>query len=77
MLKIPPDLKDRVVALERAAPQVSPIFHYLFALLPEPGEEFPADKRLSFLRAVADIADLTYGPAALSIDLVKPSGGTA
>ncbi len=74
---IPSDLKDRVAALERAIPQVPPIFHHLFALLPEPGEEFPADRRLTFLRALAAIADLTYGPSTITIDLVKPPGGAA
>src|SRR5882672_6419327 len=73
---ITPDLKDRAAALEDAAPQVPPIFHHLFALLPKPGEEFPADKRLTFLRALADIADLTYGPSGLTIALAQTDEAT-
>ncbi len=65
----PPDLKDRVAALERAVPNVPPIFHHLFALLPKPGEEFPVEKRLTFLRAMAHCADLTYGPTPLSLTI--------
>jgi hypothetical protein len=65
----PPDLKDRVAALERLVPNVPPIFHHLFALLPNPGEEFPQEKRIAFFRALSSLADLTYGPATIHIEL--------
>jgi hypothetical protein len=63
------DLDDRVAALERLAPDVSPVFYHLFATLPNPGEDFPADKRITFLRAVSAVADLVYGlqPLAISV----------
>lgn len=70
-MTIPPDIKDRVAALERAVPQVPPIFRHLFALLPKPGEEFPESQRLAFLCALASVADVVYGPAALTITLEK------
>lgn len=60
---IPPDLKDRVAALERAAPHVHPAFQHLFALLPTPGAEFSMAQRREFLRAAWGIAAMIYGDA--------------
>lgn len=68
----PGDLKERVARLERVASHVPTIFHHLFAMLPPPGEDFPAEKRLAFLRAAADIADLAYGTAPISIRIEEP-----
>ena len=62
------NLPQRVAALERIAPNVPPIFHHLFALLPPPGADFPAENRLAFLRALAGVADVVYGPAPMKIE---------
>lgn len=64
---IPPDLKDRVAALERSAPNVPPALHHLFALLPRAGEPFPVGDRIVFLRAIAATADVIYGQAEIRI----------
>lgn len=66
-MPIPPDLKDRVAALEDQVPHLPAAFHHLFAMLPKPGERFPTDDRVIFLRAVAAVADVIYGPASLII----------
>lgn len=65
---IPPDLKDRVAALERLAPNVPQVFLHLFAFLPPPGEEFSAEQRTAFLRAAASVADVVYGPCPMKIE---------
>ena len=57
-MEIPPDLSTRVTTLEENFPDVPPIFHQLFALLPEPGADFPHDIRVEFLRAAASIFQL-------------------
>lgn len=62
---------NRITALERAIPNVPPIFHHLFALLPKPGDDFPADRRIAFLRACVNCADLVYGESTLSVELVR------
>ena len=67
-MAIPPDIKDRVAALERAAPNVPLVFLHLFALLPPPGTEFSAEQRKAFLRAAAGVADVVYGPVPMKIE---------
>ena len=66
---LPPDLKDRVAALERLAPNVPPVFHQLFAYLPKPGEGFSRRDRLAFLKAAAALCDVVYGPEPLNIEI--------
>lgn len=69
MVMPPPDLKDRVAALERLVPNAPVIFHHLLALLPPPGSGCPKDQRLAFLRAAAALFDVVYGPEPLRIDI--------
>lgn len=68
-MPIPPDLKDRIAALEDQVPHIPAAFHHLFALLPKPGEQFPSKDRVVFLRAVAAVAELIYGEAGIEINL--------
>lgn len=72
-MSVPPDLKDRVAALERCIPNVPAAFHHLFTYLPKPGENFSSDERVAFLRAVAALADVVYGVAPITIELIQPS----
>jgi hypothetical protein len=63
--------------LARAAPHAPAIFHHLFARLPPPGSEFPKEQRLAFLRALAAVADVVYGPAPLRIEILPAAAETA
>ncbi len=58
---LPPDLKDRVAALERNTPHVHPAIHNLFALLPSPGAQYSAADRVNFLKAAACLFHMIYG----------------
>ncbi len=69
---LPPDLKDRVAALERSLPDTPAAFRHLFSLLPRPGEPFPTEERIAFLRAVAALADVIYGVASMHIEASPP-----
>lgn len=70
-MSLPPDLKDRVAALERCLPDIPAAFHQLFSLLPKPGENFPIEERVAFVRAVAALADVVYGVARIRIESVR------
>jgi hypothetical protein len=72
MMAMPPDLKDRVTALERCVPDIPAALHQLFALLPRPGEAFSTEERTAFLRAVAALADVVYGVVPMKIEPAPP-----
>lgn len=60
-MKIPPDLNARVRQLEDQFKHVPAPVLGLFAMLPKPDEEFRAEDRASFLRALAAVCDVVYG----------------
>ena len=60
-MNIPPDLKDRVARLEKRFPDVPSIFHDLFALLPDAGDEFAFQDRVEFMRTLTSVFNMVYG----------------
>jgi hypothetical protein len=61
-MNIPPDLNQRVAALE-AQQNVHPIIRELFKTLPEPGEDWPLYARVAFLEACAATFNVVYEKA--------------
>ena len=60
-MNIPPDLNTRVLELENQFKHIPSPMLSLFAMLPKPGEEFSAEDRATFLRALAATCNLVYG----------------
>ena len=60
-MDIPPDFKDRLAALERQFAHVPIPIMSLLVMLPAPGDEFAAEERVNFLRALASVCDVIYG----------------
>lgn len=61
------DAAARAARIAAMAPNVPPIFHHLFALLPDYGQPFTGEQREAWLRAAAAVASIVYGPVPISL----------
>lgn len=61
------DAAARAAQIARMAPNVPPIFHHLFALLPDYDQPFTVEQREAWVRAVAAAADIVYAPVPITI----------